>query len=59
VPELDAWKFAPAFRQTPMPEPSADPLAPVLRWRQEPIAIYVDFEFLFEVVGGKGIVRTR
>ena len=38
--------------------PGAGP-APVMRWKQEPIAIYVDFEFTFEVVAGKGIVRTR
>jgi hypothetical protein len=53
------WKFAPAFRQTPIVEPGADPRAAPLKWHQEPIAIYLDFEFTFEVVAGRGIVRTQ
>ena len=56
---VNTWRFAPAFRQTPVPDPAADPRAPVLRWKQEPIAIYLDFEFTFAVVGGRGIVRRR
>jgi hypothetical protein len=56
---VNGWKFAPAFRQTPKVDPNADPRAPVMRWTQEAIAIYLDFEFTFEVVAGKGIVRTR
>lgn len=56
---VNTWKFAPAFRLTPIVDPAADPHAPVMRWRQEPIAVYLDFEFSFEVVAGKGVVRTR
>jgi hypothetical protein len=56
---VNGWKFAPSFRQTPKVDPNADPRAPVTRWKQEAIAIYLDFEFTFEVVAGKGIVRTR
>jgi hypothetical protein len=56
---VNTWRFAPAFRQTPVPDPTAAPHAPVLRWRQEPTAIYLDFEFTFAVVDGRGVVRTR
>ena len=51
------WKFAPAFRQRPVPGP--DPRAPIMRWEQTPVTIYLDFEFSFEVVEGKGRVHTR
>lgn len=57
--KVNTWRFAPAFRQTPVREPGADPRAPVLRWKQEPIAVYLDFEFTFAVVAGRGVVRTR
>lgn len=56
---INGWKFAPSFRQIPYVDTTINPRGPVTRWRQEPIAIYVDFEFTFEVVAGKGIVRTR
>jgi hypothetical protein len=56
---VNAWRFAPAFRQTPIVDPAADPRAPVLRWKQQPIAVYLDFEFSFEIVAGQGVVRTR
>ena len=56
---VNTWRFAPAFRQTPIVDPAADARAPVLRWKQEPIAIYLDFEFTFDVVAGKGIVRSQ
>jgi len=56
---INTWRFAPAFRQTPIVDPAADPRAPVLRWKQEPIAIYLDFEFTFDVVAGQGIVRSQ
>jgi len=39
------WRFAPAFR--------------VSRREQVPTAVHVDFEFVFEVVDGKGRVRSR
>ncbi len=56
---VNTWRFAPAFRQTPIVDPAADPRVPVLRWKQEAIAVYLDFEFSFEVVAGKGVVRAR
>ena len=51
------WRFAPAFRQKPVRGP--DPRAPIMRWEQSPITIYIDFESSFQVVHGKGVVRTR
>jgi hypothetical protein len=51
------WKFAPAFRQKPVP--GSDPRAPIMRWEQTPVAIFLDFEFSFQVVQGKGVVHTR
>jgi hypothetical protein len=55
------WKFAPAFRQKPVPgrDVDHDGRPDFTRWEQTAVAIYVDFEFLFEVVEGKGLVRTR
>jgi outer membrane biosynthesis protein TonB len=43
-----AWKFAPAFRQTTGERPE-----------QYPIAVYLDYEFSFRVVEGKGTVLAR
>jgi hypothetical protein len=58
---VQGWKFAPAFRVTPTPGPDrdGDGRPDFQRWRQEPIMIYLDFEFRFEVVEGKGVVRSR
>jgi outer membrane biosynthesis protein TonB len=58
---VSTWKFAPAFRQTPYPGPDVDGdgKSDVMRWKQEAVAIYVDFEFMFRVVDGKGEVRTH
>jgi len=56
---INTWRFAPAFRQTPIVDPATDGRAPVLHWKQEPIAIDLDFEFTFDVVAGKGIVRPQ
>jgi len=56
---INTWRFAPAFRQTPIADPGADARAPVVHWKQEPIAIYLDFEFTFDVVAGKGVVRPQ
>jgi hypothetical protein len=56
------WRFAPAFRQKKVPGPDIDKdgKPDFERWVQQgPVAIYLDFEFLFRVVGGKGEVRTR
>ena len=55
------WKFAPAFRQKPTPGPDLDRdgKPDLTHWEQSAVAIYVDFEFSFEVVDGKGVVRTR
>lgn len=56
------WRFAPAFREKKVPGPDIDKdgKPDFERWvTQGPVAIYLDFEFLFRVVGGKGEVRTR
>lgn len=56
------WRFAPAFREqrTPGPDIDKDGKPDFDRWVQQgPVAIYLDFEFLFRVIGGKGEVRTR
>lgn len=55
------WRFAPAFRQQQVPGPDrdGDGRPDGMRWEQTAIAIYVDFEFTFAVVGGKGVVRSR
>lgn len=56
------WKFAPAYRQTMTagPDLDGDGRPDFSRVdRQSPVAIYVDFEFRFEVVEGKGAVRSR
>jgi hypothetical protein len=55
------WRFAPAFRQEPVlgPDRNGDGKPDVLRWSQSAIAIYVDFEFSFDVIGGKGVVRSQ
>jgi hypothetical protein len=50
------WRFSPAFRQQPIPDPERPG---VVRWRQSPIAVFVDYEFLFRVVDGKGVVEPR
>ena len=57
---VNEWRFAPAFRQRPLP--AADGTVrrgPPLKWEQEAVAIYVDFEFSFEAVEGRGVVHTR
>jgi hypothetical protein len=55
------WRFAPAFRQTPRPGPDVDGDGRPDRtnWEQMPVAIYLDFEFTFRIVGGKGEVQSR
>lgn len=55
------WRFAPAFRQQAVPGPDrdGDGRPDFARWEQTAIAVHVDFEFTFEVVGGKAVVRTR
>jgi len=54
------WKFAPAYRQTPRDGPDGDGDGrPDYRWMdQEPIAIYLDFEFSFRIVEGRGEVGS-
>lgn len=56
-----AWRFAPAFRQTPTPGPDVDGdgRPDLTRWEQVAVPIYLDFEFLFTVVDGRGEVRSR
>jgi hypothetical protein len=55
------WRFAPAFRQTPRPGPdlNGDGQPDFTRWEQSPAAIYLDFEFAFRVVEGRGRVLSR
>lgn len=55
------WRFSPAYRQTPAPGPDVDgDGAPDFsRWEHEPVTIYLDFEFTFRVVGGRGQVFAR
>jgi hypothetical protein len=56
---VNDWRFAPAYRMKPVPGPVRDGQPGIARWEQTPIAIYLDFEFTFEVIGGKGVVRRR
>lgn len=55
------WKFAPAFRQRaePGPDVDGDGRPDFSRWQQTPVTIYLDLEFSFAVVEGKGVVRAR
>jgi len=55
------WRFAPAFRQVPSPGPDGDGdgRPDYTRWEQTPIMIYLDFEFTFRVIDGKGRVWSR
>lgn len=56
-----AWRFAPAFRQVPRPgaDIDGDGRPDYTRWEQTPIMIYLDFEFSFRVVEGKGRVSSQ
>lgn len=56
---VSQWKFAPAYRMTAVPGLERDGQAGITRWNQSPIAIYLDFEFFFEVVEGRGVVHSR
>jgi hypothetical protein len=58
---VQGWRFAPAFRQTPRPGPDLDGDGRPDRtnWEQTPVVIYLDFEFTFRVVNGKGEVQSR
>jgi hypothetical protein len=58
---VQAWRFSPAFRQTPGsgPDIDGDGYPDFTRWEQAPIMIYLDFEFTFRVVEGKGQVLSR
>jgi hypothetical protein len=56
---VNDWKFAPAYRMKPVPGPAREGQPGLTRWEQTPIAVYLDFEFFFELVGGKGVVRSR
>ena len=58
---VETWRFSPAFRQTPQPGPDVDGdgRPDFTRWEQKPTMIYLDFEFTFRVVEGKGQVLSR
>jgi len=56
---VNDWRFAPSYRVTPSRGPEVDGQPGITSWTQTPIAVYLDFEFFFEVVGGKGVVRPR
>jgi hypothetical protein len=58
---VSGWRFSPAFRlrRVPGPDRDGDGRPDFDRWDQTPIVVYVDYEFLFEVVEGKGVVRSR
>jgi len=56
---VESWRFAPAFRQQQVPGPDRDGRPDGTRWEQTAIAIFVDFEFTFAVVGGQGVVRSK
>ncbi len=58
---VQRWRFAPAFRQTPHPgaDIDGDGRPDLTKWEQTPITVYLDFEFTFRVVGGKGEVQSR
>jgi hypothetical protein len=56
---VQGWRFAPAFRQTPRPgrDVDGDGRPDLTDWEQTPIAIYLDVEFTFRAVSGKGQVQ--
>jgi hypothetical protein len=58
---VQRWRFAPAIRQTPKPgaDVDGDGRPDLTRWEQTPVMIYLDFEFTFRVVEGKGEVQPR
>ena len=59
---VEGWRYAPSFRQRKAPGPDIDKdgKPDFERWVQDgAVAIYIDYEFLFRVVDGKGEVRTR
>jgi hypothetical protein len=58
---VQAWRFAPAFRQTPKPGPDedGDGRPDFTLWAQSPAAIYLDFEFAFRIAEGRGQVLSR
>jgi hypothetical protein len=59
---VQGWRYAPAFHEKKVPGPDIDKdgKPDFERWVQDgAVAIYIDYEFLFRVVNGKGEVRTR
>lgn len=61
VSAVQGWRFSPAYRQTPKPGPDldGDGKPDFSLWEQEAVMIYLDFEFTFRVVEGKGQVLSR
>jgi len=60
VAAVRPWRFAPAYRQIEREGPDADGdgRPDYLWWDQEPVAIYLDFEFSFRIVEGRGEVGS-
>ena len=59
---VQGWRYAPSFHQHKAagPDIDKDGKPDFERWVQDgAVAIYIDYEFLFRVVNGKGEVRTR
>ena len=59
---VQGWRYAPSFREKKVagPDIDKDGKPDFERWVQDgSVAIYIDYEFLFRVVNGKGEVRTR
>lgn len=57
---VSRWRFAPSFRVRPVERPPAadgQPRPP--EWEQTPVAVFLDFEFAFEIVDGEPAVRLR
>jgi hypothetical protein len=57
---VSRWRYAPAFRTTRVPRPPlSDGTTLPPGWKQEPIPIFLDYEFTFSVVAGRPTVTAR
>lgn len=61
VEAVERWRFAPAQRRVRQQgrDVDGDGKADYIWWDQEPVTIYLDFEFTFRVVEGRGEVISR